>query len=233
VRLYGSYNSFGASITSTSAKYGSYTEIPSNLAGTHYGVYSDVRNSNGYAGYFLGRVSLGETTGSRYLMPDSDGTTGQVMTTDGSGNVTWQAAGSSGTTFSLTKVHLTSNQTYSGGGQDVMDFDNVLIDLNSDFDTSTNRFVASQAGYYRITASYNTTATNATTDRFGLNIWINNAFAKYNIYTHHGSGTIVRQVSHIAQLAIGDFIDVRMFGESGFAAAASTLYTTFEVERIR
>ncbi len=82
----------------TGAKYGSYNNIGSTAGGIHYGVYSDVRKTNSYAGFFIGRMSLG-TDGvlNRYLMPAADGTVGQVMTTDGSGNVTFQDATGGGT----------------------------------------------------------------------------------------------------------------------------------------
>ncbi|MDT0555275.1 tail fiber domain-containing protein [Patiriisocius hiemis] len=82
----------------TGAKYGSFNNIGSTAGGTHYGVYSDVRKANSYAGFFIGRMSLG-TDGvlNRYLMPAADGTAGQVMTTDGSGNVTFQDATGGGT----------------------------------------------------------------------------------------------------------------------------------------
>jgi hypothetical protein len=82
----------------TGAKYGSYNNIGSTAGGIHYGVYSDVRKTNSYAGFFIGRMSLG-TDGvlNRYLMPAADGTAGQVMTTDGSGNVTFQDATGGGT----------------------------------------------------------------------------------------------------------------------------------------
>lgn len=93
--LYGTYNSFGTSITSTSNKYGTYTVIPSTLAGTHYGSYVDAQNALGYAGYFIGRFSLGNTTSNRYTMPAADGTSGQVLTTDGAGTTSWQSAATS------------------------------------------------------------------------------------------------------------------------------------------
>lgn len=85
--LYGTYNSFGFSITSTANKYGTYTSIPTFLSGTHYGIYADVRNTSGYAGYFIGRSSFGLTTSFRYNLPHYDGTVGQVMVTNGSGQL--------------------------------------------------------------------------------------------------------------------------------------------------
>ncbi|WP_426431623.1 beta strand repeat-containing protein [Winogradskyella sp. HB-48] len=71
-------------------KYGIYSNISSSAGGTHYGVYSNTPSISGYAGYFIGRTSFGAGFSNRYIMPATDGTNGQVMTTDGAGNVTFQ-----------------------------------------------------------------------------------------------------------------------------------------------
>ncbi|MBW2938604.1 tail fiber domain-containing protein [Aureisphaera sp. CAU 1614] len=93
--------------TGSGDKYGEYIEIPTTAGGTHYGVYSDVQNGAGYAGYFLGRTSLGTGTTNRYLMPAADGTAGQVMTTDGAGNISFTTPSSGGGTL---------DQAYDFGG---------------------------------------------------------------------------------------------------------------------
>ncbi len=84
---YGVYSQIGGS--GSGAKYGSYNTILNSAGGTHYGIYSDVLKAGSYAGYFLGNVSIGTTTANNYILPASRGTNGQVMQTDGSGNVTW------------------------------------------------------------------------------------------------------------------------------------------------
>ncbi|WP_179009105.1 beta strand repeat-containing protein [Winogradskyella forsetii] len=76
--------------TGSSNIYGLEIYIPEDIVGTEYGVYSNVLTTNGYAAYFLGEVSLGTTSGNTYSLPNSRGTNGQVMQTDGLGNVTWQ-----------------------------------------------------------------------------------------------------------------------------------------------
>ncbi|MGV3695723.1 beta strand repeat-containing protein [Flavobacterium sp.] len=85
---YGTYNYIDN--TGIGIKYGTYNRILSGLNGLHYGVYSDVTKANSYAGYFLGRVSIGTSTINNYILPPSRGTVNQVMQTDGVGNVTWQ-----------------------------------------------------------------------------------------------------------------------------------------------
>lgn len=73
----------------TGDKYGIYNYISPVTNGLHYGVYSDVTKANSYAGYFLGRFSIGTTTANNYILPSSRGTVNQIMQTDATGNVTW------------------------------------------------------------------------------------------------------------------------------------------------
>ena len=85
---YGTYNYI--SNTGTGVKYGSYNKIFSTAGPEiHYGVYSDVPKTIGYAGYFLGRVSIGTTAANSYILPLSRGTGNQVITTDNFGNAAW------------------------------------------------------------------------------------------------------------------------------------------------
>jgi len=104
-RVYGSYNliqgSGGSSVfpkygtyndirhTGPADKYASYSHIPDTIPGVHYGYYSDVRKSDSYAGYFLGRVAIGETGPTNYILPTTRGTADQVLQTDGAGGTSW------------------------------------------------------------------------------------------------------------------------------------------------
>ncbi|MBC8883156.1 tail fiber domain-containing protein [Flavobacterium piscinae] len=79
--------------STTGNKYGVAVNIPLGVGGgNHFGIYSHAGNlTNGYAGYFSGRVSIGDTTlnTDHYILPLTRGTAGQVMQTDGAGNVNW------------------------------------------------------------------------------------------------------------------------------------------------
>ncbi|WP_179021154.1 hypothetical protein [Winogradskyella forsetii] len=86
--MYGFYNSINSAHNNT--KYGLYSAVVGAL-GTNYAIYAAASdNSNSWAGFFAGRVELGHNFTNRYFMPGSDGTNGQVMTTDGAGNITFQ-----------------------------------------------------------------------------------------------------------------------------------------------
>ena len=84
---YGSYNFL--SNTGTGFKYGTYNLIDPSAGGIHYGAYNDVQKSTGYAGYFIGRMSLGNTIANRYIMPEADGNANYIMQTDGAGQVSF------------------------------------------------------------------------------------------------------------------------------------------------
>lgn len=114
---YGSYNLLNG--TGTGIKYGSYNLINAAAGGTHYGVYSEVlKAGTNYAGYFLGNVAIGTTNANNYIFPASRGTNGQIMQTDGSGNLSWQSlnsfawqtTGNSGTTPATNFFGTTDNQ---------------------------------------------------------------------------------------------------------------------------
>lgn len=114
---YGLYNLLSGS--GTGIKYGSYNLINPAAGGTHYGVYSEVlKAGTNYAGYFLGNVSIGTTNVNNYIFPASRGTNGQIMQTDGSGNLSWQSlnsfawqtTGNSGTTPASNFLGTTDDQ---------------------------------------------------------------------------------------------------------------------------
>ena len=87
---YGTHTTFTPNGASTVDLFGNYVNIdPTATSGNSYGIYSNVLGGNAYAGYFLGNVSIGTTTVNTYTLPPNRGTNGQIMQTDGSGNVSW------------------------------------------------------------------------------------------------------------------------------------------------
>lgn len=84
---FGNYNYIGGS--GTNNKYGTYNLLDPLAGGTLYGLYSETLKTGSYAGYFLGNVSIGTTAINNYILPPSRGINGQIMQTDGIGNVSW------------------------------------------------------------------------------------------------------------------------------------------------
>ena len=95
--IYGIFNRVGRTFGARSNNYGIYNEIGSiQGVGNIYGIYSIAlgdSNSNVYAAYFAGRVGIGTTPETEYVLPTSRGTEGQVLMTNGSGQVSWANAG--------------------------------------------------------------------------------------------------------------------------------------------
>ncbi|MUP46316.1 hypothetical protein E0K83_11235 [Gramella sp. BOM4] len=95
--IYGIFNRVGRTFGAKSNNYGIYSEIGTiQGVGNIYGIYSIATgdaNSNVYAGYFAGRLGIGSSPESDYVLPVNRGTEGQVMMTNGSGQVSWVNAG--------------------------------------------------------------------------------------------------------------------------------------------
>lgn len=143
--------------TGTGSKYGNYVSIPVTAGGTNYGVYSDVTDTtNDYSGYFLGRVSIGTTTTDNYIFPQSRGTAGQIMVTDGAGIVSWANPGAASSGWSIT-----GNTGTTAGVNFLGTTDNVAIDFRTNniiklqlttkgqigvFNTGNSIFIGNSAG---------------------------------------------------------------------------------------
>ncbi|WP_426429879.1 hypothetical protein ACPX19_10080 [Winogradskyella sp. HB-48] len=229
---YGTYNLLEGN--GTGAKYGSYNTISTIAGGTHYGVYSNVLKSGSFAGYFLGDVSIGTTVGNSYVMPDSDGTTGQIMQTDGAGNVDWVDKNDN-SALSLVRVNLsgTYNQSATGATWVNIDFDNEIFDTNGEFNTTTNTFTAASAGYYRVNASYHTTA-QSNTGYFGIAVYVNGTLYAESTHNHHNVGDVMRQVNCLVALAVSDTVELRIRAESNAVDIDGFGGKTFmEIEQIK
>lgn len=84
---YGIYNTLSGN--GVGSKYGVYTLISNDTGGTDYGIYSDVTKAGSFAGYFLGKVSIGTSVATNYILPANRGIANQIMQTDGLGNASW------------------------------------------------------------------------------------------------------------------------------------------------
>ncbi len=265
----GTYNIVNS--TGTGNKYATWNYIPYSDPGTHYGILSDVQNASGYAGYFVGRTSLGNTAANRYIMPGADGSAGQLIATNGSGQLSFVNTpadtddqtidnfGLLGNTlglsleddgqpvqtvdlsnvnfnvsnFALAKMTLSANQSISIAGVTKINFDTAAIDLGSNFNSSTDRFEVSEAGIYRISASFHSFSASTITSIVELRIYVNGNLVKLEGSNHTGSGQISRQVSTLQSLSAGQYIEVQVYNSDSFTVNSSDIVTAFEVERIR
>ena len=95
--IYGIFNRIGRTFGARSNNYGIYSEIGTiQGVGNIYGIYSIATgdaNSNVYAGYFAGRVGIGTSPETEYVLPVNRGSEGQVLSQNSNGQVTWSNAG--------------------------------------------------------------------------------------------------------------------------------------------
>lgn len=95
--IYGIYNRVGRTFGARSNNYGIYSEIGSiQGVGNIFGIYSIATgdaNSNVFAGYFNGRVGIGTSPETEYVLPMNRGSEGQVMSMSPNGQVSWTNAG--------------------------------------------------------------------------------------------------------------------------------------------
>ena len=95
--IYGIFNRVGRTFGAKSNNFGIYSEIGSiQGVGNIYGIYSIAlgdSNSNVFAAYFAGRVGIGNTPETEYILPSTRGTEGQILIINATGQVSWANAG--------------------------------------------------------------------------------------------------------------------------------------------
>ena len=104
-------------------------------------------SSSGYV-----ELDVPADAGSHTLtLPNSGGSSGQYLQTNGSGGLSWQTVSSTeyqGPSFAAT---LSASQSISQSTWTKAQFDTELFDTDSCYDNSTNyRFTPTKAGYYQV-----------------------------------------------------------------------------------
>jgi hypothetical protein len=221
-------------------KYGSRNFISTTAGGTHYGVYSRVLKPGSFSGYFLGDVFIGTTTANGYIMPDSDGSNGQIMQTDGAGNVDW--VDKDNNSFSLVRANLTANQgPLATTGWQKLNFEVTAFDTNTEYDTANSRFVVGNTGYYTLNAGFQTNS-QGNTELYGIAVYINGALYQEFTSNHYGTGSVTKSINCMANLDAGDIVEIYIHnvqgangtnGNNGVVIDGSNSRTYFEIQRIR
>lgn len=90
--IYGIYNSVGKTFGAGQEHFGIYSEIGTTQGnGTIYGIYSKAEGTDDvYAGFFEGKVAIGDPATGFYVLPETIGAEDQVLITDKAGKLSWK-----------------------------------------------------------------------------------------------------------------------------------------------
>ncbi|MBR9844764.1 MAG: hypothetical protein GYB35_01010 [Algicola sp.] len=136
--------------------------------------------------------------------------------------------------FSLARITLNASQTISNTGYTKLNFGNVDFDINSDFDTINDEFIAPTDGYYRINTICRTYGVSSGTYLYGLAIYVNGTRVRLKRYNQTGTANFVRTLDNVVALNAGDTVDIRFYNNSGSISITSgSQETALVIERIR
>tara|TARA_R110000850_G_scaffold12897_19_gene42624 strand:- start:2648 stop:4021 length:1374 start_codon:yes stop_codon:yes gene_type:complete len=243
--LTGIFNDVGTTNGTGTINYGLRSEIGSaNSRGTNYAVYGYAQHGTtttdpSYSGYFRGDhfAIRNEADSDGYEMPTLSGSAGQVLTTDGNGIASWENLDAN---KSIVKGHLGSLWQSSTGSSNPVDylkipFDNDPIDTKNEFDTVTNRFTATIAGYYQICIQVSSDNYDVDSTQ-GLAIYKGANLLSIDVRRHTNVGStaedhINRSLNNIVQLNAGEFIEFR-FNDNFATFGASSEKNYFTIHQL-
>ncbi|MBL0012789.1 MAG: hypothetical protein IPP30_03270 [Flavobacterium sp.] len=152
-----------------------------------------------------------------------------VMQSDASGNASWVAP----TSLSVVRTNLTANQALATTGWQIINFNTVVFDINNEFNTGTNRFVATRAGYYEVNAGYHTD-NQSNIQLYSIGVYRNGSLYQQTSGNHSNLGPVARNITCKVYLAIGEYVEI--FAENYQSSVVIDSYsgkTFFEVTQIR
>lgn len=217
--LYASHSILDGS--GTGDKIGTSVLIYPSAGGNHYGIRSIVTKPTGFAGYFLGRVSVGDTDANKYILPLTKGTNGQIMQTDGAGNVSWQnpntiignnfwsTTGNSGTNFNSNFIGTTDavplvfkiNNQFSGKIESTTDGRNTFFGYQSGMSNNSSSLLGGKSNSaFGCLALTNNSVGNSNT-AMGYNALFNNTIGNSNVAV--GSSALLNNSSGADNIAVG------------------------------
>ena len=177
-----------------------------------------------------GTIQIGDPSTTGFSLPTARGTNGQVLQTNGVGGTSWAT---SNNTLSVTRTNLSANQSLGTGGWQKILFNTVVFDLNLEFVTGTNRFVAAKTGYYEVNAGYHTD-NQSNTQFYSIGIYKNGTLYQQTSSNHTNIGSVSRAIKCIVQLNVNDYIEIYAENyQSGVNIDSYSGKTFFEVSQIR
>lgn len=171
----------------------------------------------------------GKTKTTNFQMTNG-ATANYVLQSDATGNASWALPNN---TLSVVRTNLSAGQSLGTGGWQKINFNTVVFDLNTEFNTGTNRFVATKAGYYEVNAGFHTD-NQSNTQFYSIGVYKNGALYQQTSANHTNLGPIPRTINCVVYLAVNDYVEI--FAEnyqSGVNIDSYAGKTYFEVKQIR
>jgi hypothetical protein len=241
-------NLIGATSGASSTNIGIRSQIgtPASDANS-IGILSIARGDDGrdnYSGYFQGDkfAIRNEDDSDGYELPTTDGTSGQVLTTNGAGVAAWQPVGGS---KALVRGHLSGpdnfgmsdNPDLSGTNYRLIDFTEDF-DVDNNFDPATHLFTAPRDGYYKINATYHSLEED-NRGAYGIAIVLDASTIKtYNEYHHSGDlgggqSKVERSVSDVVYLNQNQTVSIYgKYDDTTNFLLGQSAFTYFTIEEL-
>jgi hypothetical protein len=152
--------------------------------------------------------------------PNDDGSSGEALTTNGSGVLTWASAGGQNTPC-FSAYRGGSNQDLSNGADTTIIFSTEDFDPQSTYDTSTGRFTPAVSGKYYLKASI---LLSASGDQKIHEIYLRKNSTTVGSYRIRGShdGNMSITVSDIVESDTNDYFYIMLYHNVGSTIQAQT-----------
>ena len=173
---------------------------------------------------------IGDPAGTGYVFPVARGTANQYLASDASGVLNWVSP--SGTnTLSVVRTNLSANQLLTTAGWQLLTYDTVVIDTNSEF--AGNRFTATRAGIYEINAGYHTD-NQSNIQFYSIGVYVNGTLYQQTSGNHSNLGPVSRNINCVVNLAVGGYVEIFVENYQALAQIDSFAGKTyFEVRQVR
>lgn len=176
------------------------------------------------------QFQIGNPAVAGYALPTTRGTAGQLLQTNGAGATTWVDMPNN---ISVVRTNLSSNQSLGTGGWQKINFNTVLFDTKTEYNTTSNRFVASKAGYYEINAGFHTDG-QANTQYYSIGVYVNGNLYHQTSANHFSNGFVVRTINCTVSLNANDYVEIFVENyQSGVNIDSFSGKTYFEIKQLR
>lgn len=197
---------------------GTFTGLLTVSQGVTPGEVRFLEGSGGGTNYIGFKAPAAVTTNKVYELPTADGAAGEVLTTNGSGVLSFSV---NGTPSIYAARYTTTTQTVPAAAATIIDFETVVFDSDSEVTTGASwKYTATVTGKFEISAFVSfTNASFAAGQESYLAIYKNNAFYSFidhKIYNGAASTSIMSlNGTALVNLSATDYADVRLYQNTG------------------